>query len=83
MHKTFCNNVISFFLALFAFFITIQTLAFFIVIAVIAFVFIAHADLAGGAPLVDTTISILTIIVGNAAIVAHIRSCTELLFATS
>ena len=76
MNKTFSYNVILFLLTYHAFRITIHTLTFFIVLTVIAFVFIAHAYLFVGAPLITATICI-TIVVGTAAIMAFVRSCTD------
>lgn len=76
MNKTFSYNVILFLLTHHAFRITIHTLAFFVVLAVIAFVFIAHAYFTIGAPLITATISV-AIVVGTAAIVAFVRSCTD------
>jgi len=46
------------------------------VLAVIAFVFIAHAYLLVGAPLITATICI-AIVVGTAAIMTFVRSCTD------
>ena len=83
MYKTLSYDIIRFLLTQHTFVIAIHTFAFFAVLAMITFVFISDAYSIVGASLITATICIFAIVVGTAAIMTSVGSCTEFFFATS